>query len=405
MKQETNVTKRIELCTGCGACALVCQHGAITINLADTGFYTAYVDSDKCVSCDLCNKVCIENEQDPNMLLLSEGTLYSAQSKDPNTLKTCTSGGISHELALYALDNEYLVSGVIYDYKSDRAMSIVVSDSKDLERIKGSKYLQSYTVDAYKELIQTAKKDPSKKFLVFGTPCQIYGLSKVLKLYSLRDRFVLVDLFCHGVPSYLVWNSYLNTVKKRLKTDKVTKVVFRDKSKGWHNFIMSLSCSTGSMSCRSGRDLFYGAFFDNVLLSGSCMNCLLRQRYSLSDIRLGDFWGARYQNREDGVSGVMVFTQLGNQLLHYVQGIEILDKVSAQEYLHCQCIEEYKIKDQHKDAIKYLEQTKNLSQTIRLYRKKFTVRTKLLLSAKMIASYFPYSMYSKLKKIINRSKQ
>ena len=64
-----------------------------------------------------------------------------------------------------------------------------------------------------------------------GTPCQIAGL----KSFLIRDydNLITQDVICHGVPSPLVWQKYLEYKTKGLKPANVN---FRDKSYSWENF-------------------------------------------------------------------------------------------------------------------------------------------------------------------------
>ena len=45
-----------DTCTGCGACASVCEKEAIQLLPNEEGFYRPQIDSSKCVSCGLCEK-------------------------------------------------------------------------------------------------------------------------------------------------------------------------------------------------------------------------------------------------------------------------------------------------------------------------------------------------------------
>ena len=45
-------------CCGCTACAAICSHNAITMQPDVLGFLYPVVDTEKCVQCGLCNKVC-----------------------------------------------------------------------------------------------------------------------------------------------------------------------------------------------------------------------------------------------------------------------------------------------------------------------------------------------------------
>lgn len=94
---------------------------------------------------------------------------------------------------------------------------------------------------------------------MFGTPCQIAGLNTVLIKKKLRDRVLLVDIYCHGVPSYLIWKKYWMWLDSRhgMKEDKVMKMTFRDKKYSWHKYFMHITSSenTGGyyrIHCRNG---------------------------------------------------------------------------------------------------------------------------------------------------------
>lgn len=52
---------KLGLCTGCGACVDACPEKCITFNLDKDGFYQSYVDSNQCIKCQKCVKVCPGN--------------------------------------------------------------------------------------------------------------------------------------------------------------------------------------------------------------------------------------------------------------------------------------------------------------------------------------------------------
>lgn len=57
-------------CTGCGACAASCPNHCIDIVIASSGEYRPAINTDNCVNCNLCNKVCVvENDAVKNILL------------------------------------------------------------------------------------------------------------------------------------------------------------------------------------------------------------------------------------------------------------------------------------------------------------------------------------------------
>lgn len=46
-------------CCGCGACYSICPQHAITMREDEEGFVYPTIDSQKCVSCMLCEGICI----------------------------------------------------------------------------------------------------------------------------------------------------------------------------------------------------------------------------------------------------------------------------------------------------------------------------------------------------------
>lgn len=387
-------------CTGCGACIIACPVNAISCDLNNEGFFTSKVNS-TCINCGKCTQVCLKAGV-TGVLRLIDGIAVAAQSINFKTIKSCTSGGVAYELSLNAIQNGMMVAGVIYDYKTDRAKTIIAITEKELDNFKGSKYIQSYTPDAFSEMIQIAKSDKSQRFLVIGTPCQIFGFASLIEQLKMRNQFVLVDLFCHGVPSYLVWDSYLESLNKKLGNVPLASVVFRDKTIGWHNFVMQLSGSIGYYKESSEGDLFYHAFFDNVLFSKSCFDCPVRKEYSKADIRLGDYWGKRYLDREDGVSIVLLLTPSGEKLLRDTSSVCVLDITSVEEALLGQSIHTYATLPLRDNAIHELQVTRNLKSTIQHYRRRFTMKIRVKLVLKEYTAHLPNGIRAKLRSIYKK---
>jgi len=54
---------------------------------------------------------------------------------------------------------------------------------------------------------------------------------------------------------------------------------------------------------------FYSLFLSDLLLNNACYICKQKASFDFADIRLGDFWGSTFDNREDGVSVVIPISQ------------------------------------------------------------------------------------------------
>ncbi len=121
-----------------------------------------------------------------------------------------SSGGIFLSAGLnFALEGK--ISGVVFDNDFHQARHILTSDPRKILQFSGSKYVQSDPTSAFQ-----AMKSSEGPFLFSGTPCQVAGVRNLITQGILQGDFLLIDLFCHGVPSYLLWWSYLDFLRQRV---------------------------------------------------------------------------------------------------------------------------------------------------------------------------------------------
>ena len=285
------------ICSGCGMCAAVCPTNCITIKLNENGFYSYEIDKEKCIGCNKCKKVCGQLSTQINQI--KDMKLYSAYSLNEDVLKHSSSGGLAYEISYYGIQNNIPIIGCTYNLEKNRAEHTVVTKMEDLLKLSGSKYLQSYTVDAFKELTKL------EQAIMIGTPCQISSIDRYLKSIGRREDFILVDLICHGVPSYNLWKKYISKYKK------IENVKFRDKTYGWRTMTMSINSQYHKSE---KKDLFYDLFRTQVAYNKSCYECKYRAKTN-ADIRIGDYWGPKFKKEKNGISMVIVNTQNGQTLI------------------------------------------------------------------------------------------
>lgn len=302
-------------CTSCQVCAAVCPTDAITIKLDDKGFYRPIIDDRLCVDCSLCTKVCYKY----NDIEVSDESLihYAAFAKDESLLANVTSGGVAYLLAKSLIERGYRCVGVEYDTILDCAVTTIADHAEKLEAFKGSKYIQSYTFDAFKEILL---KYPDERIAVFGTPCHIYAIDKYLRLRNKRENFLLIDIYCHGCPSLKMWQKYVSDIKSSIKTERLDRVNFRSKIKGWGEFhVEAITEGKKAFVSHTGKNEFYELFFSDYFLNEACYDCKLRSSFAYTDIRLGDFWGKCYVQNDKGVSLVSIITKQGQQAFDVIR--------------------------------------------------------------------------------------
>ena len=204
------------------------------------GFPYPILDQSKCVDCGMCDKVCpILNKLRPRYPLAS----YAFMHKDQSIRKKSSTAGAFVALSENILSKGGVVFGCAFD--TDWSVKHIYIENKDeLAQLVGSKYLQSRIEGSFKDCRSFLKE--GRYVLFSGTPCQIAGLKNYLgKDY---DTLLCVDLICHGVPAPRIWQKYLRYREQKKSHEVgrelfVNSVNFRDKSKGWAAYSLSLSLS------------------------------------------------------------------------------------------------------------------------------------------------------------------
>lgn len=305
--------KITDMCCGCGACSTVCAKGAISICKSEEGFEHYSIDEAKCVQCGQCKTVCPMTDIVAPQMRESRA-LYSVKSRSEQVLKVSSSGGVGHEIASALLAKGYAVCGCVYDTADNSAKHIWIMPGQEdrLPLLQGSKYIQSVSSDAMKQIAQIAK---TTRIAFFGTPCQAAAVDKILRKKNLREQAIIVDLICHGVPSYYLWDKYLKEINKKYHTGTNPSVSFRSKEREWRRLLLLLSSGEHTYKKEEHKDDFYAFFRRGLCYMESCSDCPYRER-SAADIRIGDYWGDKFAHDKQGVSMVIANTTQGEQIIN-----------------------------------------------------------------------------------------
>lgn len=300
-------------CYGCGVCATICPENIITIKQNADGFFAPeIVEIEKCINCQLCLKVCSYNYDEVVVNPDFNSKAYAVSCKDKNILKESASGGFAYVLSKVHLTNNILPCLVRYNYDKQIAEHYITRNIDELRLSQGSKYLPSFTEKAFREIV----KDNSTEYIVVGCPCQIDSLRRLLKFKKKENKVLLVDFYCHGVPSYLMWKKYLD--QARSKVGNIKSIRWRCKVNGWHNSLTMYVRGDKNkyFSPASKGDLFYKFFLGHRCLGEACYDSCKFKTKSAADIRIGDLWGTTYMHDIEGVSGVKILTTRGDKAFH-----------------------------------------------------------------------------------------
>lgn len=325
-------------CSSCGACANICAHNAISMELDKEGFYRPVIDVSKCLKCGLCERTCPWTNivTNPNQASGTPKTI-AAFAKDESIRLESSSGGIFTILAEKILNDGGVVVGVAQTAPI-RFGHIVVDNKADLEKLRGSKYVQADVGLVYREVRSLLKA--GRKVLFSGTPCQVAGLYAVLGNAASAD-LITVDIVCHGTPSVKVFEKYVRELEKE-KSALVASSRFRDKRMGWRLYSMTSSLNTISGDCFQfsktlREDKFMRVFLQNICLNSSCADCHYGKLPRIADITLGDYWNiAKVHPQMDDNKGTSVV------LLNTAHGGELFDSV-ADKVARCESKVEYAI--------------------------------------------------------------
>ncbi len=338
-----------ELCSGCSGCFSVCPGQAISMRRDGHGALYPEIDSEKCIECHACEKICYLNCS-PQTVPAKEPLCYAAAAKDKTLRLASSSGGFFSELASRIIARNGVVFGCVFEEDYFSAFHTSAENMEDTAKMRGSKYLQSDLRNSFREA--KAALEAGRQVLFTGTPCQIAGLNKFLGKGK-YSGLVTMEVICHGAPLPGVWEKYL----QETKLNKITSVNFRNKKFGWKGFHMYIAGSKKYASWeknkvilqKAGDNPFMYAFMREVSLRPSCFQCRAKGGSSGADITVGDLWGSNklgigFRNDNTGISAVILHTEKGKEIFGECRKNLLLSEVAlsditAKNPYYCRSVE------------------------------------------------------------------
>lgn len=309
-------------CTGCFACYNICPKNAIQMIEDDNGFIYPKIDSEKCIKCGLCRKICPAiNEVE----LKEPLQCFAMQAKNSEILGNSTSGGAAAVFSRFIIKNGGIVYGATFE-QNFKIQHVRIDSLDQLEKIKGSKYVHCYINNTYSMIKKDLQSD--KKVLFTGTPCQVAGLKKYLMKEF--ENLYCIDIICHGVPSQMYLKEELS---KYLDIDDITSLKFRSEDEFK---IIAMHDGKKVLEKDKTESMYYDGFMDGFFYRENCYSCKYANSKRISDITIGDFWGIGkdskfYKNKNKGLSVLLPITTKGLYLIEKCKNEMELEERNIEE--------------------------------------------------------------------------
>ena len=331
MKIEQMISTNRADCSGCEACANACPKNAITMTRDAEGFAYPKINSELCVKCGRCDATCPAlnfKKKFPAAL----PKVFAAVNRDQKIRRHSSSGGVFTALSEIVLLNGGIVFGAAFD-ENFHVAHTVARTPDELEKLRGSKYVQSKIGDVYRQVRDALKSILRGGVLFSGTPCQCAGLKNFLG--KDHENLLTVEIICHGAPSPALWENYISELGY---AHEVTHVNFRSKREGWSTSTLEINFADQGYYLRPVSQDVYGKLFLNGLSERpSCHACKFKFPNVQSDLTLGDAWGVQkfapnmFDNR--GTSVVFIHTAKGEEFLKQtnliVQPVRFFDAATS----------------------------------------------------------------------------
>ena len=332
MNKVTDSKSNTNLCSGCGACSVICPRSCIEIIENETGELRPVVSND-CVNCGRCISVCpFENHIDLSADF-EKCYIGVAEEYEPNS----SSGGVAlwffNKLLLKGIVDSVICvsakddSNQLFDY-------IECHTSEELKACRGSAY---YPV-SFGEIL--GKINDNNRIAIIGVPCFVNAIRNLMKSdSSILERVVCVaGLVCGHMPNKrmvdcLAWS------QNKTRSDIVScDFRLKDSERPAWDYGVKLKFNDGSEYGSFGSDDF-GFLFWKRLFSQECCNHCSDVFANNADITFMDAWLPEYKEEKNGTSMIICrnsdFARVLDELSSdgWIKEVELSKSIEAQKAL------------------------------------------------------------------------
>lgn len=329
-KVNVGKTRELDLCVSCEICFALCSKNAISMEY-QFGQFSPKVDDKKCAGCRICIELCPGIDVDPFKLRDKEISeeifdepclqIYTAFSKDYNLRKNSTSGGIITSFISELLKNKEFEKAFVLHFDKFEGSPVRVEAFNQINEVLLSAKSKYIPASVY-NVIKTLQKKDNKRYIIVGTPCQIYGIKKFLGKNDITEKnLFFLGLFCDNTLNLNVIQFFEERYKRPM--EKLVKFEFRTKEKcGWPG--------NSKIYFDSGREVIVDRKvriqLKKFFQMNRCLFCLDKLN-RLADISFGDCYIEGKENPR-GSSSVIVRTNKGEKYFDKYSYLFVLEKES-----------------------------------------------------------------------------
>lgn len=344
-----------------------------------------------------CESTSYYRKEDMNMTKKSHDVaVYGGYIDNDTKLMQSSSGGIATALAEQMIDSGGYVAGVAYSDDFHKAEYIITKNKSDLEKLKGSKYIEIDKKDIYRKVRSLLEQ--GNNVLFFGLPCIVGALYSFLGERP-RNLFTC-ELVCHGPTSAEVHEEYISNLEKKYKS-KIINFSVRHKRHEWMPMYLYAKFANGQEFEKPFYSTEYGFAF-SVFGRESCYNCQFKGDRRCADIMIGDFWGASEKDEfwnNKGVSVIFAETEKGNDVVKSLHEVKLFPTTFERAVESNQMVLKSKEKSPQREKFAQLFANKGLIYAV-AHTKSFKLRIK-----SFIVKCIPRQMLPFAKKIYHVIRQ
>lgn len=311
-----------KLCCGCGACVLVCNSKSITINRTRC-LNEAKIDESICTKCHMCLSVCtgyelyknLRNRDWDQQLSSDPGTMrctFVSYAKDYDIRRQGASGGFVSGLALSLLGSKEIAAVSCVKQDPARTLESIAFAARTVNDVKssmGSRYMPVSACLGIKDLLEE-----NKPFMFVGKPCDVSAIVKLRKQLStlVNRELITLSIFCHNTPYRIALSDLFKNYG--LSNEGVKKIRFR--GDGWPGSFV-IEYENRKKFVLPYREAWGKNLSKLKYVPVRCLLCddpLGRE----ADISVGDPWGKEFARERDGLSLVILRTELAEKTMNRI---------------------------------------------------------------------------------------